>query len=286
MQLTFLGTSAANAFPEAFCSCKNCQQARLLGGPSLRKRSAALVNDDLLIDLGPDIMSAAQLHSRPLTGVRYCLQTHAHADHMDPTHLLSRSPGFGVVGAPLLHFYASPATLQAAARRLERDCAPDSLLDPASEARLNVQFHALEPLRSVQVGGYLVTPFPANHDPMVEPLLYAIQGGGRTLFYGTDTASLPEETWQAFEHLQLKFDLVVLDHTYGPDEPASDHLNAAMVSQYVWRMRQEGFLAEDGRAFATHIAHEGNPPHPTLVEYASKHGYEVAYDGLTVKLGV
>jgi hypothetical protein len=29
----------------------------MLGGPSLRKRSAALINDDLLIDLGPDIMS-------------------------------------------------------------------------------------------------------------------------------------------------------------------------------------------------------------------------------------
>ena len=66
MQLTFLGTAAANAYPEAFCGCANCQQARTLGGPSLRKRSAALVNDDLLIDLGPDIHTAAALHGRPL----------------------------------------------------------------------------------------------------------------------------------------------------------------------------------------------------------------------------
>ncbi len=41
MQITFLGTSAANAYPEAFCSCDNCEEARLLGGRSLRKRSAA-----------------------------------------------------------------------------------------------------------------------------------------------------------------------------------------------------------------------------------------------------
>jgi phosphoribosyl 1,2-cyclic phosphodiesterase len=59
MIITFLGTGAANAFPEAFCKCENCAQARMLGGPSLRKRSAALINDDLLIDLGPDIMSAS-----------------------------------------------------------------------------------------------------------------------------------------------------------------------------------------------------------------------------------
>jgi phosphoribosyl 1,2-cyclic phosphate phosphodiesterase len=57
MIITFLGTGAANAFREAFCKCQNCAQARMLGGPSLRKRSAALINDDLLIDLGPDIMS-------------------------------------------------------------------------------------------------------------------------------------------------------------------------------------------------------------------------------------
>src|ERR671937_772020 len=112
MKLTFLGTAAANAFPEAFCRCANCEQARRLGGTSLRKRSAALVNDDLLIDLGPDIMAAAQLHGCSLTSVHYCLQTHPHADHLDLSHLLSRSPGYGTVGAPPLEFYASPETLQ------------------------------------------------------------------------------------------------------------------------------------------------------------------------------
>lgn len=28
MKLTFLGTAAANAYPEAFCTCRNCQRAR------------------------------------------------------------------------------------------------------------------------------------------------------------------------------------------------------------------------------------------------------------------
>ena len=106
MILTFLGTSAANAFPEAFCSCERCQQARLLGGESLRKRSSLLVNEDLLIDLGPDIHSAAQMHALDLSAVQFCLQTHAHADHLDLSHLNSRSPEHGTI-APLLHFYAS-----------------------------------------------------------------------------------------------------------------------------------------------------------------------------------
>lgn len=100
MRVTFLGTSAANAYPDAFCSCENCVLARTLGGPSLRRRSAALINDDLLIDLGPDIMTSAFTHGRSLTGVQYCLQTHAHSDHLDPSHFFARSPEFGVVDAP------------------------------------------------------------------------------------------------------------------------------------------------------------------------------------------
>ena len=282
MKLTFLGTSAANAYPEAFCRCKNCERARLLGGPSLRKRSSVLINNDLLIDLGPDIMTAAQIHKRPLTSVRYCLQTHAHTDHLDTSHFLSRSPGYGVVGAPRLNFYASPATLRLATQLLEKDCAPASFLDPEIGKLLNLKTHSVEPFQSFAAGPYRVTAFPANHDPTTQPLLYAVQSDRRTIFYGTDTAALSEDTWQAFYHLKLRFDLVILDHTYGPDEPGSDHLSARQVIEHLARLKAEHLLAENGRIFATHVAHEGNPSHPELVDFATQHGYEVAFDGLTV----
>ena len=282
MRLTFLGTSAANAYPEAFCRCRNCEQARALGGPSLRLRSAALINDDLLIDLGPDIMGAAARHNRPLTGVRYCLQTHAHADHLDTSHFLSRSPGYGVRGAPRLHFYGSAATVSRAAQLLERDCEPYSLLDPESEERLNLQIHPVEACRPFTVGRYRVTAVPANHDPSVQSLLYAIEGEGRSIFYGTDTGILPEATWEAFHSHGLRFDTVILDHTYGPEETGSDHLSARELIEHAARLGEEGLLAEGARVLATHIAHEGNPVHPELAHFAERHGYEVAYDGLTV----
>ncbi len=226
MKLTFLGTAAANAFPEAFCRCENCESARSLGGPSLRKRSSAIINDDLLIDLGPDIMAAAQIHNRPLTNLRYCLQTHAHADHLDASHFLSRSPGFGVIGAPRLRFYASPATLRRIAQTFERDLSSDSLLDPETLEKLNLELHSIEPWQTLDIGPYRVMAIPANHDPGVEPLIYAIQNEKRSIFYGTDTAVLPEETWRGLHRCKLNFDLVILDHTYGPEELGSDHLSA------------------------------------------------------------
>jgi phosphoribosyl 1,2-cyclic phosphate phosphodiesterase len=282
MTLTFLGTAASNAYPEAFCQCPNCEQARRLGGPSLRQRSAVLINDDLLIDLGPDIMTASHLHRRPLTNVRYCLQTHAHADHLDTSHFLSRSPGYGVVGAPRLHFYASPGTLRWAAHLLERDCAPDGFLSPAMGEHLNVETHSVEALQSFSVGRYQVTAFSANHDPGVEPLLYAVQMHNACLFYGTDTATLPEETWRGFHQHQLRFDLVILDHTYGTGQPDQDHLNAEQFVAHIARLREEGRLTDTARIFATHIAHDRNPAHPELVNLGRQHGYEIAYDGLTL----
>lgn len=284
MRLTFLGTSAANAFPEAFCHCANCEQARRLGGPSLRKRSAALINTDLLIDLGPDIMAAAQLHGCPLTDVSLCLQTHPHADHLDLSHLLSRSREYGTVGTPGLHFYASAETLQQAARVFETSLADYPLLAPETEPRLNVKFHVLEPLRPTEVGRYRVTAIPAAHAPGLGALLYAVEAGGRCLFYATDTAVFPESTWQALRESGLRFDLVVLDHTYGPGQPGPDHLNARQVSDTLARMRAEGLLAPAGRLLATHIAHEGNPAHPELARFAAERGYAVAYDGLVVEV--
>ena len=282
MNITFLGTAAANAFPEAFCKCKNCQAARELGGKSLRKRSSALINDDLLLDLGPDIMVSSQTHKISLTKVQFCLQTHPHADHMDLSHLLSRSPGFGVVGAPRLHFYASPQTLARADQTFRRDLCGYGLLDEQAYKELNLQIHPVKLLKAIAIGEYRITALPANHARGFGAYLYAIERDGCHIFYGTDTAEFLDDTWQAFDDLKLAFDLVVLDHTYGPDEPGSDHLSAHQVADHTQRMRAEGILKADGRVFATHIAHEGNPDHDALSEFAKAHGYEIAYDGLVV----
>jgi phosphoribosyl 1,2-cyclic phosphate phosphodiesterase len=187
-----------------------------------------------------------------------------------------------VVGAPRLHFYASPGTVKLAAQLLQRDCSPASLLDPEVGERLNLVIHPIEALQSFRIGRYQVTAFPANHDPTVDPLLYAIEADGGSIFYGTDTATLPEETWQGFHRYKLRFDTVILDHTYGPDESGSDHLSAHQFIEHVARLREEGLLTDQARTLATHIAHTGNPIHAKLVDFAVRHGYEVAYDGLTV----
>lgn len=59
MRLTFLGTAAATACPLPFCRCAACTAAREAGGKDCRARSSLLVNQDLLLDLGPDAPASA-----------------------------------------------------------------------------------------------------------------------------------------------------------------------------------------------------------------------------------
>jgi phosphoribosyl 1,2-cyclic phosphodiesterase len=278
MIVTFLGTAAAEGYPNAFCQCANCQRARILGGLSLRKRSSALINSDLLIDFGPDIMAASAQHGCSLAQVRYCLQTHPHADHLDPCLLLSRSS----IGGPRLQFYASAKTLSRVAQMLQADLGSRYFLDPEIQEKLNLDVHPIEPLQSFPVGPFQVTAFPATHDPRYDCLLYVIKANGRAIFYGTDTSALSEDTWQTFQRSQIRFDVVILDHTKDTKEPDSGHLTRLQFIEQVTRMREEQLLTPLARIFATHMSPITIPPHPDMVELASQYGYEVAYDGLRV----
>jgi phosphoribosyl 1,2-cyclic phosphate phosphodiesterase len=159
-----------------------------------------------------------------------------------------------------------------------------SLLSPGAEKHLNLKVHEIPPLEPFRLGPYSVTAFPANHAPGMGAMLYAIEANGRAVFYGTDTAALFEQTWQVFRERNMRFDVVILDHTYGPEQPGGDHMNAKQVIEHADRMRAEGVLDGLSRVFATHIAHEGNPAHDDLEAFAKEHGYEVAYDGLAISL--
>lgn len=284
MIVTFLGTSAANAFPEAFCSCVNCVAARGEGGKSLRKRSAILINNDLLIDLGPDIMTASQMHQVSLLNVKYCLQTHPHADHFDPSHFLSRSADYGVVGAPVLHFYASKETINKANEIFRRDLDNYSLVGKEAEEKLNLRIYPIESFLPFTFGNYRVVAYPAAHLPNPGAMLFAVESEGRSIFYGTDTTALKEEVWNGFHRFDQKFDVVILDHTYGLQETGTDHLSALQVFDHAKRLRNEGILKTDGRIFATHIAHQGNTIHSVLASQAEEMGYQVAYDGLILEI--
>jgi phosphoribosyl 1,2-cyclic phosphate phosphodiesterase len=284
MRLTFLGTAAATSCPLMFCRCEVCEKARKLGGPDFRKRSSLLINKDLLIDLGPDIMSASFMHGIAIADVRYCLQTHSHSDHFDASHFSTRVPEYATVNVSQLELYASNATLSKMSEMLRNEGCINDIFDPNEQKRLNINVFTVKALQTFEAGKYKISAFPANHDKSVEPLLYTITESCFTVFYGVDTDILPAETWQGFHDKKLQFDIVVLDHTYGPNIDGEGHLNASQFIMHIHKMRDENLLKKNARIFATHISHEGNPIHSEMVKYGKKHGYEIAYDGLVVEI--
>ncbi len=281
MRAQLVGIAAAEGYPDPFCGCDNCRRAQVLGGPNLRKRSALLIDGDLLIDLGPDVLAAAQMHGIALTQVCYCLQTHEHQDHLHPALFVARSPYCGVHDAPLLNFYSTQGALDRAMRDMNNFATLG--LDEAC-ARLNLAVHPIAPFQTFAVGPYQVSSVLAAHDPTITPLLYIIEREGRSLFYATDTGPLPEATWEALRAWGGRLDAVIMDHTLGYGAPSPRHLNGEQFRAEIARLREMGLLAGDAQIYATHIAHHSNPGHAELVEQAATDGYLVAHDGLTITI--
>ena len=78
----------------------------------LRRRSSIAINDDLLVDIGPDIATASFAHDVSLTDICICLLTHAHADHFDPEFLMSRHEEYATVVAQEMLIAGSSYTLR------------------------------------------------------------------------------------------------------------------------------------------------------------------------------
>lgn len=287
MQITFLGTGAATAVPLPFCDCPTCRSARQLGGKDLRTRSALLVEDDLLIDCGPDAVSAAHRLGRDLTRVRTLLVTHAHGDHFDPGHLVTRMPEYGCVRTPPLCIAASPASLIRLGQWLEREEAGTDLTTPRGRAALGLTVHPVQAGQPFSVGHYTVTGIYSHHAPDCDSRMYIVSDGRTAIFYGVDSPAFGEDVWQALARSGMRFSCAILDHTYGmmpeSDRPA-DHMTARDVAQAAARLREMDLMTPDGVIYGTHLSHENMLPHAQMVEYANAHGYDIAWDGLTLTL--
>lgn len=284
MKITFLGTGADTAYPLPFCRCKSCLSARNNGGKNLRVRSSLLVNKDLIIDFGPDVVSSAFHIGVDTSEISYCLQTHAHSDHFDPCHLSTRVPEYKVESIKHLDLYASAKTLKLMQRMVMDQYDFADIYDPIQQKRMNLDIHEVSAGDTIEVGIYKVTPFLSSHDVSHEALIYAVENNGAQLLYATDVNDFTEDTWELMVSKGLKFDIVTLDHTYGMGVSGDEHLNADRFVEHVNRMKSEGLVSDKARFFATHISHEGNTPFEELAKYAKENGYEIAFDGKVVEV--
>ncbi len=271
MRIIFLGTAAAEGYPGIFCNCTHCNEARALGGKNIRFRSAALVNNDLLIDFGPDLLAAAMRFNLNLSSVTTGLVTHAHSDHFYTSNFEMRSGSFtNHQTIPMLRLYG-PTEVQ---QQLEKEF--PNLTDFRTEPHT---VHAFDRWTS---GGYTFQAFHAHHAlGDLEALFYSVEKDEHAFLYATDTGAFPEDTWQAL--MGKTFDVIILEETLG-DGKYDQHMGFESFLEHADKMRSLGMLRPGGRFIAHHMSHSNNPVHEKIEAILNPHGVEVAFDGMEIVL--
>lgn len=282
MRLQFLGTGAATAVPLPFCKCKVCMTARVNGGRDLRRRSSILIDSVLLIDMGPDLMSAAFAFGVDTSSIRYWLQTHSHADHFDPVHLATRIREYASQDVQSLKLVASESCVAHMSEKLAVEEFAD-LRDSGWLERLNLSVSYAYSGETQSVGPYRVTPFICDHDPRDGSMIYLVERDGRRLLYALDTGAFSQAAMAYFSS-GVYLNAIIIDHTYGGDLGGGEHMNARLVCETLKALSDYGAIDGHTRVWGSHISHEGNPTHDTFVKLARACGYDVAYDGLEAEV--
>lgn len=261
MRVRLLGTGASDGWPDPWCTCASCAAAVAQG--VLRGQTGVLVDDRLLLDLGPELPRAALRQGTSLAGVEAVLVTHVHDDHCAPAALMwrgwQRAPGpLQVVGPPAV----------------VRACRPRA--DPG------VRLTEVRPGDRLAVAGYDVVALPAAHggDDVGPPVLYDVTGpdGGR-LLYATDTGVLPDTALALAAGRD--YDAVLLELT---SMGLATHLDLSTWPLQVDRLRSVGAVTGRTDVVAVHLGH-GNPPPDALDALLAPWGARAGRDGDVLVLG-
>ncbi|HKZ34542.1 MAG TPA: MBL fold metallo-hydrolase [Patescibacteria group bacterium] len=251
MKVTFLGTSSGWPHPRLSCFCEMCtsQDAR-----DTRKRSQLLINQDLLIDAGPDTYQT--LLSRDISSLQFLCITHAHPDHTLGLNDLREMSRF---------------------RRKLTVFIPLEVLNSIKIGLPNVPLDAfhleiIQPLQPFRVQDYQITYFPVHH---TRTPAFGIKVKERKLIaYIPDMASLPGESTKAVRDLHL----LIMD--------------ASIIKRLAFghQSLEEGVLLgkklHAKRTYFTHIGH-ATLPHEKLESYVHSLGgpsFHIAYDNLELTL--
>ncbi|WNQ13367.1 MBL fold metallo-hydrolase [Paenibacillus aurantius] len=273
MRFTFLGTGAAEGIPSPFCSCPACTDARLTGGKNVRRRQSVLINDDLLVDLGPDVFASCAAFGISLTGLRHVLITHSHLDHFSPDNLKLRARGFRLeTELPEIDAAGPPSVWM----KWEES--------GGSDREAGIRRRPVLPGSRFELGAYRIRSLPAVHQLRTgDAMNYVIDDGTATLLYASDTGYYEEEVWKELEG--YRFDTVIMEGTLGFRSSGREHLNFGDLGRMMERLEKIGAIGRETVRIATHFSHQSVEPYEETCRTLKAMGIECAFDGLTRQAG-
>lgn len=286
--MLFLGTAAAEGYPDPMCSCPSCKLALQSDDPKLKRRRAALLLDEEnIVDFGPDVMHACVQYGQSLAKLKNVFLTHVHEDHFS---LWNFGYAFmSVSDKSPMTLYLSKEARDGLIRikKMIKKISPSLDLELAGGEKF-YQMEALEPYREYDIDSMRVLTLRGRHQgymPGESSLNYVIKSPQGTVLYACDTGRFYEESYEALQAYPL--DIAIIEGTFGMMELGSDagHLDRVSLCSVIDRLIKQGTITDSTQIYATHIAHKGGYTHYDYEAYLQqRYGSRayVAYDGLDV----
>ncbi len=267
MNIRLQGTGGADGIPAFYSDSRVSVHARQHRGKNIRTRSAALVDDCLKIDLGPDTwhqMVRDGLDARDWTALIF---THSDADHFAPDELMYALYPFNDYEFAGFMLYANMTICR---RILEK------------YPEWPFEMFTTKSFQSFEHGGYEVTPIRAHHKEDEDAHNLVIQDGKSTLIYGTDTGVWDPPTWEYLGG--IKADCLILECSEAFASTNYDgHLDIQEFDMVLERLRKHGTVHSGTQIWTTHHSHQGEGTHDELCAHFEPRGVNVGFDGVVIE---
>jgi len=277
MILKVLGSAAAEAVPALWCECKTCRTARENGGKDIRRRSSYLIDDDTIVDFGPDAFCQMIDFNIELPRIKRILFTHSHADHLNPFDMEWRRKGFSVVSSNV-KIFGNNKVMQKI-KKLTKLSFETLMIEPCA-------IHAGSKIIDNDIEIY---PLEARHclgTKDEQALNYVIGRNSRYVLIANDTGWWPQKSWKRIRNFKLS--AAIIECTMGLNPLYIDcrngHLGANAAVEFRDKLREVGALTDKTPVFVNHFSHNGKVLHKDLCKFFKPHGINAAYDGLTISL--
>lgn len=285
--MIFLGTGASEAIPNPFCECEVCRKAMASHDPrEKRGRSAFSIDEQNLIDFGPDVISAAGRFCVPMSHLRNIFYTHFHSDHCDFVNW--ENPRMSVTPPPNVRVFLSEPALEGL--KAFRDVI---LSYPSKDYARDIRFYEkmlefvpLKPYDTVMADDMTVSALKTIHPGRFvgeTALNYLFERNGKRFLYAADTGLYCEENYEFLKGKLLN--ILIMECSFGLQdlEQNSGHLSCKHAALMIDRFRKDGVVSDSTEIYMTHIGHKGGLNHVELQQKMRELtglAVDAAYDGL------
>lgn len=254
MEVLFLGTSAGWPFPRLNCSCNICVSR---DPKDKRLRPSLLINEELLLDAGPDIYHELIRAHTDLSKLKALAITHGHHDHIFGLHDLPKLYERKYQEIPV---FLTVPTLNAVKR---------IFTFPLSPLKLTV----VKENETFEFGNYKITFVPVEHSSTPA---YAIKvKADKLLAYIPDFRRILPSNEKTLRDLNF---LILDGSSLSRIGQAKGHITIEEGIEIGRKLKAK-------EVFFTHIGHKVLP-HKDLEEFVQAKGgqnFHIAYDGLEIE---